>query len=249
MRKACLIKDRFPLPLGDADFDGDVDLDDYSIWNECKGTEPEDWGDWNSERVYDPDFDNDMDVDNDDYLIWEEWAEKVILRPNFGGEYADWPTQHPRWGCHWEKVDEATADGSFIETSSEDIDYYKDLYDVRDLNLPQGYTITSVTVYIVVKAKYEDTFPGVLTLIRGRDAFGQWQLDMGEYHAVPGDAWITYSKFYENNTFTGQPWEQDDINDLQIGIRGCSNWRTRPGMPPLYYPVRCTQVYAIVAYE
>ena len=64
-------KDRYPLPLGDADFDADVDAADYWIWDEYYGTThgPE-WGDWNDDFLYDPDFDNDGIVTISDWSIW-----------------------------------------------------------------------------------------------------------------------------------------------------------------------------------
>jgi len=63
-------KDRFPIPPGDADLDGDVDLDDFLIWNEHFGETYPSWELWVA--GVDPDFNNDGIVDLDDFLIWNE---------------------------------------------------------------------------------------------------------------------------------------------------------------------------------
>jgi len=61
-------------PVGDADFDGRVDYDDFWVWWKNFGDGPGVW-DWLPGQDIDPDFDNDNDVDYDDFDRWaESWG-------------------------------------------------------------------------------------------------------------------------------------------------------------------------------
>jgi hypothetical protein len=59
----------YPTAVGDADFNGVVNLDDWLDWRENYGKPKEEWS-WYPGNGVDPDFDNDRDVDLFDY---EEW--------------------------------------------------------------------------------------------------------------------------------------------------------------------------------
>lgn len=63
-------RDRFPIPPGDANLDGFVDLDDYLIWSEYYGHYCPSWEFWVA--GVDPDFNNDGIVDLDDWWIWRD---------------------------------------------------------------------------------------------------------------------------------------------------------------------------------
>jgi len=56
-------------PVGDADFDGTVDYDDFWVWWKNWDTSPNDWT-WLPGRDIDPDFNNDNLVDMDDFDKW-----------------------------------------------------------------------------------------------------------------------------------------------------------------------------------
>jgi len=62
-------------PVGDADFSGLVELDDFLIWVNNFGTTPTDWTPGND---IDPDFDNNGEVEMSDFYL---------LAENFGREY------------------------------------------------------------------------------------------------------------------------------------------------------------------
>jgi hypothetical protein len=64
-------------PVGDADFSGFVDLDDFVVWAENVGTNPTDWPWW-------PGQDIDPDADNTDYV---ELADFYDWRENIGEHY------------------------------------------------------------------------------------------------------------------------------------------------------------------
>jgi len=56
-------------PVGDADFDGTVDYDDFWVWWKNWDTSPNEW-EFDPGRDIDPDFDNDGGVDLDDFCEW-----------------------------------------------------------------------------------------------------------------------------------------------------------------------------------
>ncbi|UCC33134.1 MAG: hypothetical protein JSW53_04970 [Candidatus Bathyarchaeota archaeon] len=63
-------------PVGDADFNGIVDLDDFYIWRGWLGTYPGDWTYLPGQDV-DPDFDNNGYVELADFYRWvEAWGEE-----------------------------------------------------------------------------------------------------------------------------------------------------------------------------
>ncbi len=58
-------------PVGDADFSGLVEIDDFVVWTENVGTAPDAWP-WRAGRDVDPDFDNTDYVELDDFYQWRE---------------------------------------------------------------------------------------------------------------------------------------------------------------------------------
>jgi ABC-type transport system substrate-binding protein len=58
-------------PVGDSDFSGLVELDDFFIWAENAGTAPDDWL-WYSGQDIDPDADNNDYVELADFYDWRE---------------------------------------------------------------------------------------------------------------------------------------------------------------------------------
>ena len=58
-------------PVGDSDFSGFVELDDFAIWAENIGTAPDAWP-WWSDQDCDPDADNTDYVELADFYDWRE---------------------------------------------------------------------------------------------------------------------------------------------------------------------------------
>jgi ABC-type transport system substrate-binding protein len=58
-------------PVGDADFSGFVELDDFAVWAENIGTSPDAWP-WYSDQDIDPDADNTDYVELADFYDWRE---------------------------------------------------------------------------------------------------------------------------------------------------------------------------------
>jgi hypothetical protein len=58
-------------PVGDSDFSGLVELDDFVIWAESIGTAPSEWRWWSGQDI-DPDADNTDYVELLDFYDWRE---------------------------------------------------------------------------------------------------------------------------------------------------------------------------------
>jgi len=58
-------------PVGDSDFSGFAELDDFAIWADNVGTAPAAWPWWPGQDI-DPDFDNTDFVELDDFYDWRE---------------------------------------------------------------------------------------------------------------------------------------------------------------------------------
>jgi len=47
----------------------------------------------------------------------------------------------------------------------------------------------------------------------------------GPIEYPPDDAsWITISKTYNNNPYTGEAWTDDEVDDLKAGVQSFGNW-------------------------
>jgi hypothetical protein len=160
------------------------------------------------------------------------------LYPTAVGTYTQC-LDYPSAGDNYTKVDETPSDDdttyvySFTNSSVEK----KDLYGLQDTTATG--TIISVTVYIRVRDP--DAGGGsAKTFLRS----GTTESTGATNH--PPTSYTLYSTNYTTDPNTpGVGWTISAINALQIGVKLTSAYD--PEIPQ-YYPIRCTQVYAVVEY-
>jgi len=160
------------------------------------------------------------------------------LRPDAAGDLTNIPTQLPASGAHWDKVDEAEADGD--TTMVRYVAYVDGQWKTDLYNLPASSgsgTINKITLYFRVAG-----FGGSIAVAKGaiksdstvtETAAKNPQADFGEYQ------WGTYTQEWAANPADSGAWEWADIDALQIGVSllGSNTYKSQ-----------CTQVYVVVDY-
>lgn len=164
------------------------------------------------------------------------------LRPSDSGTHTEFPNQYPSEGSHWDKVDEEESDndGTYIKSATNNPNVYRDTYNLPFTSIPENAVIDSVTVHIL--ARNEDSvYKGyTYTMLRTHST------DYLGSENQPPTSYTEYTKEYINNPNTGQPWTIEELNAMEIGVKGQSGFR----MTPLsYFPMRCTQVFVVIEYH
>lgn len=154
----------------------------------------------------------------------------LTLRPNGVGNYTNIPSQNPGSDAHWDKVDEAVADGTTTMVYTDaSVTAYRDSYTLEDT--AQAGTINSVTVHHVT---YIDPATGhILPFLR----LGGVDGDGTEVEAGAG-SWVAGSETIGKPG--GGAWAWSDINSLEVGARLKGNASA---------VCRLTQIYAVVDYS
>jgi len=166
----------------------------------------------------------------------------VTLRPNADGDLLDLAIYPSTPATHFDKVDEETSDGDstyvYYLDSTEQLTR-RDLYNLPDGIIPDGSTINSVTVYVVVRNVVSGRGVYATTIKTGGVVYD------GTLNVPLGTAWNTYSTTYTTNPNTGVAWTISEIDALQIGIKMRGEY-----YPPseVYISGRCTQVYVVIDY-
>jgi hypothetical protein len=157
------------------------------------------------------------------------------LRPNGAGVETSIPHQAPDSGYHWDKVDEAIADGETTYAYQHSLDggeWHRDLYALPG-HTGSG-TITGVTVHYRGIANYSH---GARASIRTHN------MTYDGTNTGFDASWITQFHTWSNNPYTGAPWTWDEIDALEAGVNiGVAGYTTAQ------YLVKCTQVYVEVEY-
>jgi len=164
------------------------------------------------------------------------------LRPNSDVSIAWTYSTEP---THYEAVDEEVADEdtSYIETDPDSKTPQIDIFGLPDTAIPPGATINFVRVYNRTRRTATAAIGSSFTVLRtyGTDYYGTIY--------TPATTYSDHYTEYPTNPYTGQPWTIDELNALEIGVQGVSGeecvWDTAFY---IYYPVRCTQVYALIDY-
>lgn len=164
-------------------------------------------------------------------------SQDVILRPNAPGDQCSMYITGNGLDCpdHWQTVAVPPPDMDIKYLIGNTINKWwgYDLYNlpsypmapIEKVTIVSRFKATGGYAYVRVNAHHIKTHgtPYITTL---RDVFADWRY---------------YSKEYINNPYTGEPWTQEEIDDLQIGVGLRHTWGVgwaRTGS--------CSEVYVIV---
>ncbi|MFH1290320.1 MAG: hypothetical protein ABIH92_02835, partial [Nanoarchaeota archaeon] len=166
----------------------------------------------------------------------------LTLRPDAAGESTQWDLG--AGASNHEAVDEESADDDttyVYQSSTSDED---DLYSISTNAALAGATIHNVTVYAVAKSVKSGSgsvsAQPFYILVRPVSG-GTTYADAGR---APATSYTSYSNTWTNNPADSQPWEKEDIDNLQVGIRG----KTDTGGASGRHQPSVTQVYVVVDY-
>lgn len=158
----------------------------------------------------------------------------VTLRPTGAGSVTGFPDQNPGTGSHWDKVDEAVADGDSTYVYNGGGAECRDLYDVTP-TIPDGATI--ISVQIVARARGSSA-PNPGAIKAGfKDGTGEW-FQSSWHNLTDGVYSNADTGVLTTNPRTSSAWTLSEINALEIGATGQAS-----GFEVV------TQVYAVVSYE
>lgn len=153
----------------------------------------------------------------------------LILRPNAVGDATNLTPvgDNPNWKC----VDETVPDDDATYVSTTALAQTCDLYNIPNHTTEHG-LITGLTIFTECKSiTGEGTSNETL-----KTGGGQYT---GAYHELT-QQYAIYSRFWDENPNTTNPWTWAEIDALQIGV--CLNAGAGGN------EARCTQVYAKVSY-
>jgi len=167
-----------------------------------------------------------------DSILTPPAAGTETLRPTASGDETIIADQFPDSGAHWDKVDEATADGDSTYISTEWYEWEEDLYNIAD-SIGSG-DINYVRVYYVARAEANPSQTTAYVHIKTNGV----EYDGSEDTMTTGYA--TYSYQWSTNPQTSDAWTWAEIDALQIGVG------LRRPSPNKW--TRVTQVYAEVNY-
>ena len=156
-----------------------------------------------------------------------------ILRPNAAGNETGIQSQSPGTGAHWDKVDEAVADGDSTVVYTSNSSWEEDLYNIPNHSASSG-NVTYVKVNIECRSDATPTQTNVYVHIKTHDT---------EYNGTEettGTSYSTFSYQWDDNPNTGEDWTWDEVDALQIGV-GLRQ-------PTAGQLTGCTQVYAEIGY-
>lgn len=151
----------------------------------------------------------------------------------------DWKEPIP----HFKLVDDVTPDGdtTSIWTSETDGQKYSDLYNIPNIALPAGAVIDQIEVFNHVKSSllWNTLYPDLWITIRTYNT----AYDSGVI-PLSSDVYHDESYVWTTNPFTGAPWTEAEINDLQIGCDGVSIFSGA-----FWIATHVTQVFVVVTYH
>ena len=161
-------------------------------------------------------------------------VETETLRPSAAGDETNISSQEPDSGAHWEKVDEAIADGDSTYVYTDSNVWREDLYNIADHSTGAS-DINYVKVYMECRADASPTQTSAYVHIKtnGTEYNGSEETVTTSY--------ATYSYQWNTNPQTTAAWTWDEIDALQIGV-GLMQ-------PTSGQNTNCTQVYVEVNYE
>lgn len=154
----------------------------------------------------------------------------AYIRPTAAGDETSIASQLPDSGAHWDKVDEATADGDTTKVFAVGTVYQRDLYNLANPELSG--TINWIKAWIVCKELYTGF---AKTAIKT----GETVYDGSEQALTT--SYANYSTQYTTNPKTGVAWTWDDLDALQAGVSLKTNGEKGDA-------ANCTQVFVEIDY-
>ena len=133
------------------------------------------------------------------------------LRPDGVGNYTNIGIQQPDAGAHWDKVDEAVADGATTYIKQVGLTQKIDAYTLTASDIPDGATINSVTVHFVWFSGSESWW-----------AYLQPILYLDSANTTGTEIQTKSSSSVANSEALARPgggvWVAADLADLQVGV-------------------------------
>jgi hypothetical protein len=155
------------------------------------------------------------------------------LRPDGAGAETNIAGQWPNSGEHWDKVDEATPDGSSTYVRHNLTSYATDTY-----ALPSGAGVGDISQVTVYARCYgiSGNYNYAKTVIRTHG---------GLYESTGHNlttSWENLTTEYTTNPYTGNPWTWAEIDALEAGVA------LKSSSAGNFFAI-CTQVYVEVSYS
>ncbi len=135
-------------------------------------------------------------------------------------------------GTHWQAVSSMDAGASYVATTN-NLEVEKDMYAIVNPGIPNGSTISSVTVHIVIASDSAGNVANGKPYLR----LGGVEV-AGTTHTLSTLAYVDYSDVIARPG--GGTWSVSDLASLQIGL---GLWINGAG-----HNATATHVYAIIAY-
>ena len=163
-------------------------------------------------------------------------TDDIIYRPNAVGDATEIKFQYPDSGDHWDKVDEATADGDSTYIYLSSTPWEDDLYNTANHSTQTaGGDINYVEVFMESRASANATQPSAHVLIKTNGV----SYNGTSENLTP--SYATYSYQWSINPSTNTTWTWNEIDNLQIGV---GMRKAGAGIDSL-----CTQVYTEVSFD
>lgn len=141
-------------------------------------------------------------------------------------------------GSHCDKMNEASADGDTTYLYSQSGGFSYDLSDLPDI--PSGYTISSVTVYVVARRWFDPpAYYDFRILIKTHNTIIPDPINITTDNIAATENRATYSKTWTSTPFTNSPWTTGEVNDRVVGVQGAYG-NTYVGVTQLYVEVTTT---------
>lgn len=161
----------------------------------------------------------------------------LTIRPD--GQWSTWYqwNDYPDVGNeHWQNVDEAVADGDTTMLNRTVAAALKTEVWTMEDHTTEVDDITSVTVYFTMKASGWDGGEHNVEHL-----CGNYSISMDNEWIEPTSDYAVYSKEYTTSPTDGQPWDWDEVDNMQLGV-------SISGSVSPSCDVWVTQAYAVVKY-
>jgi len=151
------------------------------------------------------------------------------LYPNGVGDETNIDSQYPDSGAHWDKIDESAVDLDETYIYSSSTDWQRDLYTIESITWTGE--ITNVEIYGALRGYAAQLDYKLVIKTHGT---------ISEIQVYPSTGWSGVRADWATNPHTGQGWNWNEIENLQIGV---SVKREHPTLP-----CKVTQLNADISY-